>query len=193
MTTIAYDGTSIAADKLETIGQAERMPQPVTKIMRCSISRHLGPLPPPPPGAERIDRYHQSRQRVLVGFSGSLLHARALLLHYVEAARVLGHPVTSMPCSDGETGSLIVIHLDGEQAKAVLVCCNGGISDITGKPMACGSGGDYAMGAMYAGLGAHQAVEVAAQLDVFTGSKVESISIAAALADPMGQFPFYLD
>lgn len=192
MTTIAYDGTMLAADRQEMIGQSERMPHEVTKILRCTIPGHLGTLPPPPPEATPVDRYYWPRQRVLVAFSGSLLFARKLLLHYVEAPRVLGHPITS-PSADGESGSLIVVHLDGERPTAVLVCCSGGVSNITGKPMACGSGGDYAMGAMYAGQSAHRAVETAAQLDAFTGDRIDSISILAALVDPIGMFPFYLD
>lgn len=190
MTTIAYDGTSIAGDSLETFGHGERLPHPVKKIARCSIPQHLGPLPPPPPGATVVDRYHQPRQRVLVAFSGSLTEARMLLLHYVEAPRVLGQPITQPP---ENSGNLIVVHLDDEQRRAVIIGTRGGITDITGKPMTAGSGSDYAMGAMYAGQSAHRAVEIAAQLDVFTDHRVESILIAAAVNEPEDLFPFYLD
>ena len=137
-----------------------------------------------------MNRYDQPHQRVLLGFSGSLQEARMLLLHYVEAPRVLGQPITNPP---ENIGSLIVVHLDHEQELAVLIGSRGGITTITNTPMTAGSGGDYAIGAMYAGKGAQQAVEIAAILDPYTGSDVHSILIAAAKAEPIENFPFYLD
>lgn len=189
MTTIAYDGRSIAADKLETFPRGERCPHPVQKIMRASIPGQLGHKEPIP-GNSFVDKFRTGRQRVLLGFSGSLLEARMLLLHYVEAPRVLGQPITNPPENGG---NLLVIHLDHDPETTVMIGSRGGISICTGTPMTSGSGGEFAMGAMLAGKSAHQAVEIAALRDVFTGNGVDSVLIAAAKSEPVENFPFYLD
>lgn len=178
MTTIAYDGHTIAADTLETFSNGERCPYPVEKIMRCSIPGMLG------------QRLPQERsQRVIVGYSGSLVGARRLLQHYVTSQRVLGQPIHQ---PDGDNSNMIVIHLD-ESNRAFLVSNAGGLVEITGKKMALGSGSDYALGAMYAGYSAHRAVEVAARLNVFTGDEVVSIVLATTIGESDGMYPYYLD
>ena len=185
MTTIAYDGRSIAADKLESFGHGERCPLPVQKILRCSIPKHLGTVPAGAP----IERHAQPRQRVLVAFSGSMCEARMLLIHYCDATRVLGQPIANIP---DNSGNLLVVHLDGDPY-AVIVGSKGGITTVTGELMTAGSGGEFAMGAMLAGRSAHQAVEIAALRDVYTGNGVDSFLIDAVKAEPIENFPFYLD
>jgi hypothetical protein len=48
-------------------------------------------------------------------------------------------------------------------------------------PFTMGSGGDWAMGAMHAGSSPERAVEIACQLDVYSGTPVRAINIAEAL------------
>lgn len=199
MTTIAYDGRSIAADMLETMQNGERLPKGVHKIMRCSIPKHLGAIPEPPKGSipdgyewTVVPRREQPRQRVIVAFSGTLLGARELLEHHVNGTRVLGQPIGFTQV--GPHGSLIVVHLDTDDCNTVFIGSDGSTSDITGCIYASGSGGDYAVGAMYAGKGAHQAVEIAAICDTATCSKaIESISFTQAKEEPESMYPFYID
>ena len=52
-------------------------------------------------------------------------------------------------------------------------------------PFAIGSGGNFALGAMWAGSSAEEAVEIATHLDVKTGGKIQVVNIAEALANPL--------
>lgn len=45
-------------------------------------------------------------------------------------------------------------------------------------PFTLGSGADYAMGALHAGVSAKRAVEIAAKLDLHTGGDIQVVSIA---------------
>ena len=51
-------------------------------------------------------------------------------------------------------------------------------------PQAFGSGATYAMGALLAGKSPEQAVEIAKQLDVFSGGEVQVVNIAEAIGLP---------
>lgn len=51
--------------------------------------------------------------------------------------------------------------------------------DLGQSKWAIGSGADYALGAMYAGLSAAEAVMIASKLDTGTGLGVDSVSFAA--------------
>lgn len=186
MTTIAYDGRSIAADTLDVVG-TETAPFPGVKLYPCSIPVSIGT------GVRQCKE--DPTQRVIVGTSGCPAHSRRQLNHYVNAPRCLGQPMTSLADVDG---SLIVVHLDVDdgtgKCAAYLVDRMGTITPITGRLMAIGSGQDYAMGAMAAGKSAPQAVEIAGHFDIYT-SGLSSMCLPAPCSEKLGNmtFPFYLD
>jgi len=44
------------------------------------------------------------------------------------------------------------------------------------KKWAIGSGGEFALGAMYAGKTAKEAIKIASQLDVYTGNAIDTLT-----------------
>lgn len=77
---------------------------------------------------------------------------------------------------------------DDPQFAALIVVKSGDVYFMSGSTFAhsmgktkwaIGSGADYALGAMYAGMDAKQAVMIASQLDTGTGLGVDSVSFAA--------------
>lgn len=50
------------------------------------------------------------------------------------------------------------------------------------KVWAYGSGGDFAMGALKAGVSAQRAIEIACEMNIHTGGEIQVVNIAAALA-----------
>ena len=153
MTTVAYDGSSIAADAL-SCADNERMPNDSRKIMAYRIPKQLGPGHG---GPEEVG------QRVIIGFAGHRSFAAKLLEHYIKSPRVMG--TTPAIMGKGEATLLIYQVDDGE---AYMMPYDGGSTRITGQKMAIGSGRAYALGAMEHGASSFDAVKVAEKLDVFT-------------------------
>ncbi len=91
---------------------------------------------------------------------------------------------TALPLNDppelDEESQLIVIRRDG----MVLAWEVGGWVEIAAPFYAWGTGGLAAMGAMYAGATAEQAVHIAADLDPFTGGKIHALTLAEVYAPP---------
>ncbi len=59
---------------------------------------------------------------------------------------------------------------------------------MVAAPFAIGSGGEFALGAMFAGAPARAAVEIAAKLNIYTGGSISEIDIVQALSEqPMQQ------
>lgn len=186
MTTIAYDGTSFAADSLESTSNGERCPKPVDKITLVRAKMH---------GAGR-------EERMVVAVSGSLNTGAHLLRHYLFAERTL-NCLPPLNLVDGAT--LLVCHLDRDkdfkpisrraaasvtvwERPTYCVCRDGGIIDVTGSKFAIGSGCDYARGAMEAGESAVLAVEIAIRLDTGSGPPVTKMDLGIAARDGL---PFH--
>lgn len=86
---------------------------------------------------------------------------------------------------DGKTGPninahLLVVELLGSGHRCHIVADNGQATDVTGKPIAIGSGRDLAMGAMLAGAEARAAVRIAASRCTTVGGRVRSMVLAEA-------------
>lgn len=88
-------------------------------------------------------------------------------------------PLNDPPDLDVDS-ELIVIRRDG----SVLSWEVGGWIDLEAPFYAWGSGAAIAMGAMYAGASAEQAVKIAADLDPWTGGKIHALTLAEIYAPP---------
>jgi ATP-dependent protease HslVU (ClpYQ) peptidase subunit len=73
-------------------------------------------------------------------------------------------------------GQFAVVVVDREELDALLIHPNL-LCDTLSEPWAVGSGGDFAMGAMYVGASAEEAVAAAIELDPSTGGEIETIEI----------------
>jgi ATP-dependent protease HslVU (ClpYQ) peptidase subunit len=73
-------------------------------------------------------------------------------------------------------GQFAVVVIDRDELDAILIHPNL-LADTLSEPWAVGSGGDFAMGAIYAGSSAEEAVAIAIELDPSTGGEVETIEI----------------
>jgi ATP-dependent protease HslVU (ClpYQ) peptidase subunit len=77
---------------------------------------------------------------------------------------------------DYKEGKFAVVVIDRNDRGTVLIHPNL-LCDTLSEPWAVGSGGDFAMGAMYFGASAEEAVAVAIELDATTGGEIETIEI----------------
>ncbi len=168
MTTIAYDGESIAADSRMVQGESLIVPR----------------------GVEKIRLIRAEGSRYVAAISGLPGLGMELVQHHI-AGRTLGG-MSRLFCpttrSEGDTASAIVAHLDAQGGVRVYSVDAAGLAtEITKGAFAIGSGREYALGAMASGASASDAVEVASKFDVFTGGPVRSVSLES---DPetLGKF-----
>jgi ATP-dependent protease HslVU (ClpYQ) peptidase subunit len=77
---------------------------------------------------------------------------------------------------DYKEGKFAVVVVDRNDADAVVIHPNL-LFDTLSEPWAVGSGGDFAMGAMYVGASAEEAVAVAIELDPMSGGEIETVEI----------------
>lgn len=144
MTTIAWDGKTLAADRLRTVGNT---PMGATKLFRVEAPFYSGGL----------------KGGILFGACGDSWDCAAFRL-WVEG----GNPPTPK--------NLGVVAIDARG-----VCWYGGetliFHEVELPYWACGSGADYALGAMAAGKPAREAVEIASGLDVHTGLGVDVLEL----------------
>lgn len=138
MTTIAWDGTTLAADKQITWGGT---PIVTTKLHRA-----------------RSTEGH----RVIFGCAGKSFEIQAFV-DWLKGFRNM--PVLT------EIDFLCV------DASGQVWCANQALQwlPVHSKQWAIGSGADYALGAMAAGVNAVQAIKIASRLDVDTGLGVNSL------------------
>lgn len=73
-------------------------------------------------------------------------------------------------------GTFAVVVISREETEALVIHSNL-MSDVLVEPWALGSGGSFAMGAIFAGCNAEEAVDVASQLDPMTGGAIEKIEL----------------
>ena len=151
MTTIAWDGRSIAADRMYCVGNTP-FPGPVPKIRKLVFRG----------------------KPAVMGTSGSVEYGTKMMDWLCDGAPPNSPPELS-PDND-ESCSVLLATLD-----TVFLFSN----SLTGVPIgkrvwACGSGADYALGAMLAGASAKRAVEIASELDFSTGCGLDVLRLRGA-------------
>ena len=101
-------------------------------------------------------------------------------LHHVHRCKWwLALPLNDPPELD-EDSALIVIRRDG----AIMAWEKAGWVEFDAPFYAWGTGDMIAMGAMHAGATAEMAVQIAANLDPFTGGKIHALTLAQIYAPP---------
>lgn len=138
MTTVAWDGRMMAADKQLTLGGT---PMPITKIFRI--------------GNE------------VIGCCGSVQEA----MLFIEWYRGNQDPKEKPKLEEGFSAMVIK---DGRCLRFEHLLMP---YEIDMPCWACGSGADYALGAMCAGKDAREAVEIACRLDVNSGMGIDVIEV----------------
>lgn len=86
-----------------------------------------------------------------------------------------GHPIADYPNPRGLDGALLAVHADNRQA--AVFTHEAPYPDQESFPVALGSGGDLALGAMAAGVTAMEAVEIAARFDLKTGCPIDFVDL----------------
>lgn len=157
MTTIAFDGKQLAADSQITNGDVIA-PIGVQKIWYI---RHLG------------------RNAVVAG-SGtptSIMGLARLFLQNLPQVRE-HHAVLTAPTFPADQGGSAMM-IDVETLRVFHMGQDGSCVEVTGSRFACGSGREFALGAMFAGASAADAVKIAKQLDPWTGRDVHTVRLDA--------------
>lgn len=151
MTTIAFDGRSIAAERMYVIGGT--------------------PLRGPSP---KIRRLVYKGVPAVIGTSGTLEYGMALM-DWLEAGLPPGRE-PSLPADDDDGASVLLATATG-----VYLFSNSLVGvPIGAVKWATGSGANYALGAMAMGASAKKAVEVACTLDVYSGMGVDVLRLRGA-------------
>lgn len=81
--------------------------------------------------------------------------------------------------SDNDIGNFLVF----KDGKCEMFSWMWPYAQVEIAPMAWGSGGEYAMGAMLAGASAEQAIEIAKRLNVYTDGPVQVIDLLSLKAE----------
>lgn len=154
MTTIAYDGKRIAADSQACWGDV-RAGVAVTKLW-----------------------FLQSQgRRIVAAGSGNptaiMALARLFLLHLTEVRQ--HHALIYPPSFPKELGGSLIV-CDVEQKRVFHMGEDATCMEVTGSLASCGSGREFALGAMYHGASAMGAVEAAINFDPWSGGRVHSFS-----------------
>lgn len=146
MTTIAYDGRYIACDSQETMGTAKTLCIKYAIVDQDFVAFASGTSTA---GLKAIDYIKRS---IVTAYNGQVINFPEKMF------------------SDEERFTVWVVNLH-----------NGVVSEFTndGMSSAClinndalGTGRDFALTAMYLGKSAREAVQVASQLDCYTGGKI---------------------
>lgn len=152
MTTIAWDGRTVAADTLGV----------------CDGDMHQNPF-------AKIIKQYDGR---VIGFTGDGGMAPLWIAWVIDGADPFETPLTklkrSQPDATISNGSVLVFQKD---KLAIRYCHLHPFPVRWGAPEAFGSGAGYAIGAMDMGASAQQAIEVAMRRDVNTGGKITVIEL----------------
>lgn len=137
MTTVAFDGKTLAADRQVTVGNA--------KFSSCKIFK--------------------LNKHSFCAITGNVVHAMMLIDKFKDGAVEISIPEDS----DAE------IVLFNARTGKVYVIGSGLVPIEFDAPFAYGSGGHAAMGCMMMGGTAIEAVQIASQVDAWTGLGVDSV------------------
>lgn len=151
MTTIAYDGKRIATDSQACWGEV-RSPVEVSKIWFLK---------------------NESRRVVVAGAGNptTLMELARLFIRYLPEIR--GHHALIQPPSFPRDFGGSIIALDVETGRVFHMGDDATCVEVTGKLAACGSGREFALGAMYSGAGAAGAVSAAVKFDPYSGGEIQ--------------------
>ena len=148
MTTVAFDGETLAADKQATIGY-RKIVEPTPKIREITYNG----------------------KKALVGIAGNIDFAWKIV-KWLEDGE--DEPDFDEPEFDeDEQNTCVMLIQDG-----VFLFNSAGMNQNFGKiKWAIGSGAEYAMGAMEMGATATEAVELAMRLDIFSGMGMDVLRV----------------
>lgn len=145
MTTIAWDGKTLAGDRRITANGVVNTES--TKV-------------------------HKRKDGALIGISGELCTSSEFVRWFMKGEKGKKPPLKAMATSE-LAASAIIIRPNG----TVEAHDQDGWHVVESSRYAIGSGGNFAMVAMKCGAFADRAVEIAAEFDVYTGSKVDCVSL----------------
>ena len=149
MTTIAWDGKAMAADRQAATGNTPHV-------------SHGG----------KIKRITFNGVDALIGRCGTIASAMQVVDWLAAGANPANKPEISS--AEDDSFSLLLA-----TAKGVYYFATGTIPVFIGRrPWAIGSGGDYALGAMEAGADARKAVQIACKLDINSGMGIDVLTLA---------------
>lgn len=157
MTTIAFDGKRLAADSQVCNGDV------------------IAPI-----GIQKLWYIRHAGRNAVVGGSGtptSIMALARLFLQNLPAVRE-HHAVLIAPTFPVDQGGSAIM-LDVETRRVFHMGQDGSCVEITGSQFACGSGREFALGAMFAGASALDAIKIAKQLDPWSGGEVYGVSLDA--------------
>lgn len=147
MTTVAYDGKTLAADKMSTTNG------------RPHLSVH-----------EKIRRINYHGQAALAAGAGTIVYS-----HTVIEWLNRGAPSDDKPDLPGPDDSFTVMVVT--EGGVFIYTDSLVPVPVGNIPWALGSGSEYALGAMAAGASAKRAVEIACTLDVSSGMGVDVLTL----------------
>ena len=158
MTTIAFDGKTLASDSQLTLGDL-RLDSHTQKIFQPNAGESW---------------YVNGERAVAFGVSGKLSAVQAVRKELASGVYGYRGLTTDSRFPKGDSFKYLVITEAGE------VYAGGQYSDEetpwlarVSAPVAVGSGSEYAMGAMATGTSAEYAVEIASRFDINTGGAVQ--------------------
>lgn len=151
MTTIAFDGRTIAFDKQITSEHGA--------IDNAEANKMI---------------YVGDNQYLYAGGSGSL-DAVQEFQQWMIAGAIPGQ--FPRLCYEESNNCTFVAIANRSPRELVEIGRHGRVCTYTDKPEAVGSGSEYAQGALLAGATAEEAVKIAAQCDAFTGSDISVIDL----------------
>lgn len=157
MTTIAWDGETLCADRMSCSGNTKREVQKAWRVKSATTSA--------------VENQFGFRKIVLFAWSGEYQDALAVR-DFINGDR---HELPKI--EDHESCGLIIT----EDKQALRLEWRLLPSPIKERFYALGSGRDFAIGAMYYGLTAEQGVRVALDYDVYTGLGVDILPFEGAI------------
>lgn len=118
---------------------------------------------------------HSKDGKRVAGASGSMISAQRFLDWFDSPNELIGE-CSAFPEKGGSEG-IIIYMKDGIEMVDFFCSYGKATSRVTNSAFAIGSGSKYALGAIYAGASALQAVEIACRIDVTSGCDIDSFSI----------------
>lgn len=164
MTTIAWDGKALAADRAFNTGYIQ---YPGRKIFHIKLSPNLP--------------YGIGGQDALVGVTGEAM-ALIPLIHWLAHGGAWPAGILPTPKENEECLLLVIIRRD----KIIIMNCRGGVMELPQQNFVDGAGGMVAMGVLLAGGSAERAVELAGAVTDYSKFGVDSLTFQSPLYEVPG-------
>lgn len=155
MTTIAFDGSHLAADCLGCYGDVKSL----AKISKIWYLQRKG-------------------RRAVVAGCGNATTLMGLAKLFLDNLPEVRLHMAAIP-NPGFPGEGSLIAMDIETKRVFHMGQDASCVEVTGNISACGSGREFALGAMHHGAGAASAVHTAMAFDPWTGKDVEAVRLDA--------------